>query len=427
VSKAPEAILAARAAQGVRLDLAPFRALLDALDHPERQLPTVLVAGTNGKGSTAALLDAVARAAGLRVGLTTSPHLERLGERIRIGGEELAHGELAALLDEIFERAEARRIATPTYFEATIAAAFLAFARYGAELALVEVGLGGRLDATNAADPILAVVTPVQLDHRELLGETLDAIAREKAGIFRSGVPALVAPQEPAADLALAAAAARLGAPLHRVADEVRRVAAEWRGLAGHRLRFETAARSYALDLALAGEHQIANAATAVRGAELLAARFPTIDAAAIANGIAQARWPGRLELIELPSVPTRVLLDAAHNPDGCAALARFLDRLGEPFDLLFGALADKEVERMLPPLAARARRIVLTRPESERALAPERLVALAAGNANVRVVERPADALAAALENRPTLLVACGSLFLLGALRALLHDVARG
>jgi dihydrofolate synthase/folylpolyglutamate synthase len=414
----PAALLAARSARGIRLDLAPFRALAAVLGHPERRFSSLLVAGTNGKGSTAAIVDSIARSARLRVGLTTSPHLERVTERIRIGGEELASERLAALLERVFATAEQRALAPPTYFEATIAAAFLAFAEGSVDLAVVEVGLGGRLDATNAVEPLLAVVTPVQLDHTELLGPTLAAIAREKAGIFRPGVPALLAAQEPEAGAALAAEAARLGAPLHRVEEEVAIVRAAWRGLGGHALELSTPLRSYTLALPLAGEHQLGNAATAVRAAELLAARFPALDAGAIARGVAAVRWPGRLESIALPGHATRLLLDAAHNPDGCAALARFLDRLAEPFDLLFGVLADKEAARMLPPLAARARRVTLTRPDSERALDPARLAPLLAPRADLGVVSDPAAALAAALAPAPPLLVVCGSLFLVGAVR---------
>jgi dihydrofolate synthase/folylpolyglutamate synthase len=413
-----EPLLLARAAHGVRLDLAPFRALLAALGDPQQLLPVVLVAGTNGKGSTAALLDAIARAAGLSVGLTTSPHLEQLEERIAIDGRAIASDELALLLEEVFAAAEESALEAPTYFEAMIAAALLAFVRAPVELALVEVGLGGRLDATNAAEPLLSIVTAVQLDHTEQLGTTLTAIAREKAGIFRRGVTALIAKQSSEAAAALAGAAARIGAPLRRVADEVELVAVEWRGIAGHRLELRTPERSYALELALAGEHQLGNAATAVRAAELLAKRFPAIDAAAIVEGVAAARWPGRLELVPLAGA-TRVLLDSAHNPDGCAALARFLGRLAEPYELLFGALADKEVARMLPPLAVGARHVTLTRPDSPRALAPERLRSLSTSAGEPDVHDDWRAALGAALARQPKLLVVCGSIVLVGAVRA--------
>ncbi len=416
--RAPVEMLAALGAGAMRFDLAPFRALLAALEHPERKLATVLVAGTNGKGSTAALLDSVARAAGLRVGLATSPHLVAVEERISIDGTAIGADELADLLVRVLAAAETAGGGDPTYFEATIAASFLAFAAARVDLAVVEVGLGGRLDATNAAEPILAVVTPIQLDHRELLGSTLAEIAREKAGIFRRAVPVVVAAQAPEARHELARQAAHLDCFLCDASRAVVVERAAWLGFAGHDVRLRSPRASYDFRLPLAGEHQIDNAATAICSAELLAARFPAIDRSAIVAGIARTRWPGRLETIALADGATTVLLDAAHNPDGCVALARFLDRLGRPFDLLFGALADKEVERMLPPLAARARRVTLTRPGSSRALAPELLARRLDEPSRVDVVEDPARALEAALAARPSLLVVCGSLYLVGALR---------
>lgn len=417
------AILAELEPLGVRLGLDAFRRLLAALGSPENVAPSVLVAGTNGKGSVAALLESIARAAGLRSGLYTSPHLAAFGERIRVGGVDIDETSLAARLETTLAAARSTALPPPTVFEALTAAAFLSFAAERVELAVLEVGLGGRLDATNAAEPILSVITRIGFDHCAELGETLTAIAGEKAGILRPGVPVVVAAQPAEAAVALAAAAAGRGAPLHDVELETTIDRAEWRGLAGHRLALRTPRATHDLDLALAGEHQLENAATAVRAAELLAERHPAIGATAIARGVATVRWPGRLEALRFAATGTTVLLDAAHNPDGCRALARFLARLGRPYELLFGCLADKEAGEMLPPLAAAARRVVLTRPESPRALAPERLLALVPASTPVEIHSDPLGALTWAIAAGSGLVVVAGSIYLVGRLRASLVD----
>lgn len=405
---------------GVRLGLDTFRILLERLGHPERRMPVVLVAGTNGKGSTAAMLASIARSAGARTGLATSPHLEHVEERARVDGRPISSDELDRHLRAILAATAEAGLPDPTYFEATTAAAFLAFAEAGVDLAVVEVGMGGRLDATNAADPVLSIVTPVALDHIAELGTTPAAVAGEKAGIFRAGRPAVISHQEPVAGAALAAAAARLGARLVPREQRARVVSAAWRGLAGHGLRLDLGDEMLDLDLPLAGEHQIENAATAVAAARVLDAEgILAIDDDALRAGVAAARWPGRLEPIAVPGASSTLLLDAAHNPHGCEALGSFLDRLGRPFTLLFGALGDKQVDGMLPPLAERARAVVLTRPDSPRAVDPAVLRELVPAGRSLDVVEPPAAALESALATGCDLVVACGSIYLIGALRA--------
>ena len=408
---------------GVRLGLETFRSLLGRLGTPERAVPVVLIAGTNGTGSTAAMLASIARRAGARTGLATSPHLERVEERIRIDGRSIPTGALGRHLRTTLAAAAGAGLPDPTYFEATTAAAFLAFAEAAVDLAVVEVGMGGRLDATNAAEPVLSIVTPVALDHTAELGTTPAAVAGEKAGIFRAGRPALLARQEPVADAALAAAAGRVGARLLRREQLARVVSAEWRGLDGHGLRLDLDGEALCLELPLAGEHQIENAATAVAAARVLGAEgILAIDDAALRGGVAATRWPGRLEPIAVRGTPSTVLLDAAHNPHGCEALAGFLDRLGRPFTLLFGALGDKQVSGMLPPLAERARAVVLTRPDSPRAVDPAVLRELVPAGRTIDVVEPPATALESALAKGSELVVACGSIYLIGALRRLVN-----
>lgn len=419
---AAQEILAGLERFGIRLGLDHLRGLAAELGAPERATPAVIVAGTNGKGSVASLLAAMARAAGYEAGLYTSPHLEHPEERVRVAGEPIPPGELARLLREILATAARLGHASPTYFEAMTLAAFLHFARRGCDLAVLEVGMGGRLDATNLADARLAVIAAIALDHQEFLGSTLDAIAREKAGVLRRGRPVILSPQAPAAHSALLEEAAWRGAPAVEVAREIVELDVEFRGLAGLGLRLATRSGDYELATTLSGRHQAWNVATAVVAAERFAdAGLPALDGAAITAGVAACRWPGRLEAIAVAGSPTTVLLDAAHNPDGCAALVAFLAELGKPFTLLFGALADKDVAQMLPPLAARAERVVLSRPDSPRAAAPATLAALLPAGMKVELAPEIPAALELALRGGPDLVVACGSIFLIGALRPLL------
>jgi len=398
------------------------RALLARLGDPQLRFPTVLVAGSNGKGSTSALLAAMAGAAGYRTGLYTSPHLERVEERLQIGGEPIASGRLGDLLDRIVDVAERETGAPPTYFEALTAAAFLWFAEERADLGVIEVGLGGRLDATNLCEPLLSLITSISLEHQEFLGDTLAAIAREKAGVLRRGRPAIVWIEEPEPAEAVRRAAAEIGADLRFGADLVRFGASAIEGWGGQRVRLTTPAGEHDLRLALLGEHQRRNLALAVLAAEALAVSgFPRLDAAAIAAGAAACRWPGRLEVIDLPG-GRRCVLDAAHNAEGAEALARFLAARGEPVDLLFGVLADKAAGEMLAALAPHARQIVLTTPASPRAKSPADLPALLAGRPGVHVEADPAQALDRALALGGETVVGCGSIYLIGELRRCLR-----
>lgn len=409
----PGSILSRLETLGIKLGLERSRTLLAAMGDPQRRFPSVLVAGTNGKGSTSALLAGMARAAGYRTGLYTSPHLEKVEERLQIGGQLIEPGRFAELLAELIDLAERETGSPPTYFEAVTLAAFRWFAEESVDIAVVEVGLGGRLDATNLADPILSVITPIGFDHQEYLGTTLTSIAREKAGILRPGRPAVVWIEEPEAAESVREAASEIGADLHFASQEVRIEEVSFEGWAGQRVRLSTPVRSYDLRLALLGGHQAKNLGLAVRAAEMLGG----IDAQAISEGAAACRWPGRLEAIELRD-GRRVLLDAAHNPSGAAVLAEFLDRLGRPADLLFGVLADKDYTEMLGLLAPRAKRIVLTTPASLRAKPPQELAALLGNRGGVLVEPDPGRALETALGLGGEILAVCGSIYLIGEIR---------
>jgi dihydrofolate synthase/folylpolyglutamate synthase len=323
---------------------------LDALRHPERSFPILHVAGTNGKGSTCAMAAAALRAAGYKVGLYTSPHLVRFGERIQVDGQELDDASLARCIDTVRRacpwhesEGEGERL---TYFEFATLVALLHFAEQQVTAAVLEVGLGGRFDATNAVTPRVTAVTHIGLDHVQLLGNTVGEIAREKAGIFKPGVPAVVAGDQPAEAMAvLRAEAERRGAP------------------------FSVApAHYYPGAMSLRGPHQSGNAALAAAALRLLDQCGVPVPPAAIEAGIAGARWPGRLEEVG------GVLLDGAHNPDGAAALARALAALypGRPVELVFGVLADKDHRGILQQLSGQVRALHLIAPATPRARPPE-------------------------------------------------------
>jgi dihydrofolate synthase / folylpolyglutamate synthase len=408
---------------GQRLGLERIGGLLERLGSPERAVPTVLIAGTNGKGSTATFLSSILRASGARVGLYTSPHLESVQERIRIDGLAIEAEPLLAALFRVLEAApqDGER---PTYFEALTAAAFLHFAAERVDVTVAEVGLGGRLDATNSSDPILSVITAIGYDHEEHLGSRLAQIAREKAGILRPGREALACSTNDEVRAALLVAANEAGSKLRFVEDEVT-VAASGRSAFGDRwgFRVRTPEAEYDLLSRLRGHHQAINLALAVRAAERLRTlRLARIDRVSVEVGVDRACWPGRLETVDLPG-GVRVLLDGAHNAGGMAALADYLRSVTAPAgrDLLFGALQGKRAESTLRLLVPMFERVTLTEPPSPKALPADELVGSAPG-ADLRPAV--SEALGAALEAvGERELVVCGSLYLVGEVRMLLRQ----
>lgn len=334
---------------GVKAGLGHTRAVARHLGDPQGAFPSILIAGTNGKGSTAAFLDAILRAASLKTGLYTSPHLVDVRERVRVGGDPVEQRIFSQALSAVREAADEAQQAgeaegDPTFFEAITLAAFRTFSKADVDLAAVEVGLGGRLDCTNIVEPKLSVVTSIGLDHQEYLGATLGSIAREKAGIFRPAVPALCGHLPPEAEAVVRAEAERLGAPLLFMSEcslEHDPSAGKWR-LSCPEGRLALPRPS------LLGAHQFANAALAVRAALLLRAGGFQISEDAIGHGIASARWPGRLEkVLESP----QTWLDGAHNADGCQALEAFVQSLPHPRALVFTCMKDKDPGPMLEAL----------------------------------------------------------------------------
>lgn len=411
----PLETLASLSPRGMRLGLKSIRDLLERLGRPDREVPRALIAGTNGKGSVAATLSSICRAAGIRCGLHTSPHLIDVAERIRIGDEDVDRASLESALDRVF-RAAARTPAVPvTYFEAVTAAAELLFAGAPCEFAVVEVGLGGRLDATNASEPLLSVVASVGLDHVEDLGGTVEEIAREKAGVFRPGRPAICGGSDAAALAVLAAEARRVGSRFVG-AGAALRISGRRETATGQTFRLATPNDVYEIETPLRGGHQAENVGIAVLAAEELRARDPRFSREAIVEGVSRTRWPGRLEAI--PVAGKIVWLDGCHNPAGAAAVSDFF-RGRPPFDLLFGAMEDKDVAGIASPLLPLARRVVLTAPAVARAASPESLwTRLASLRADAEVAATPAEGLERILKaGAPEALVA-GSLFLVGEVR---------
>lgn len=410
-------------------ELDRIRAVLAELGHPERRWPAVHVGGTNGKGSTCALLAAGLRAAGYRVGLFTSPHMHTVRERIQVDGELIGQAEVIAWLAARPDLGA--RHPGLTTFEALTALAFDHFARAAVDVAVVEVGLGGRLDTTNVVVPAVTVLTPIGLDHTKVLGDTVAAIAADKAGIFKPGVPVVAAPQAAEAAAVIAAAAEAIGAPVTWVGRDV-----AWRAgdatAWGQTVAVEMADGAlYDARIALAGPHQAVNAATAVAALDVLARAGWAISPAAVAGGLAAARWPGRFECLRAAGgAGPVVVVDGAHNPPAAAALAATLDACfpGQPRWFILGFSSDKDAGGILDALLPGAERVIAARADHVRALPADAVAAAAAGRgARAVAAPSPAAALTLALAEAPAdaVVVATGSIFLAADVRLAWFDRA--
>ncbi len=412
---------------GMRPGLAGIERLLERAGRPERRFPSILIAGTNGKGSTAAHLASVLRSAGLTVGLYTSPHLVRFHERIRIDGEEISDSDLDELLARWWPRFEEER---PSFFEASTAICFDHFAAKKVDLAVVEVGLGGRLDATNILEPRVSVITTISSDHTEILGHTLRRIAIEKAGIVKPGGRLVLGVEQRSARSAILEVAAQRGARVDLLGRS-----AGFRtlrvGPRGTEFRLKTSSYSGILRTPLYGRHQARNAALAALTAEIaLEGRSPGAVAQAIEQGIAETRWPARAEWIE--GTPP-ILIDVAHNVEGAAALAATVAGLlpGRPLAVVAGFSRDKAHEKILHVLGRVAGRFFLTQFAGERATPAELLLRAApTRHLDCQAVSNVGEAISRATDwarGRGGAVVITGSFFLVGeALQILGRDVPR-
>jgi dihydrofolate synthase/folylpolyglutamate synthase len=403
---------------GIKLGLAQISALLNALDHPQRAFRSLTIAGTNGKGSVAAMVERGLRAAGERTGRYTSPHLIAVEERVAIDG----HAITAARFDDCANRvrlAAQALPAPPSYFEATTALALLAFRDAGVTTAVLEVGLGGRLDATNVVDAPIAVITAIALDHQEYLGDTLEAIATEKAGIIKPGARVIVGRNTDAVVGTVRGVAAAASAAVTAAPDGVA-VNAEV-DARGAWLTLRTPTRDYGrVRLGLAGRHQIDNAVTAVCTLETCAAAGWIDDSPeSVRTALADVEWPARLEWCR--DHTTDVLIDGAHNPAGAAAVTSFLQEMVPgPVPIVIGVMRDKHAAGIVEALAPVASVFVATSATSPRALPADQLAALCGAVADVRVLTcaNPRSALDAASGLGAPVVVA-GSLYLAGEARA--------
>ena len=401
---------------GWKFGLGPMRRALVRLGNPQRSFPAVIVAGSKGKGSTAAFLESILLAAGHPAGLYTSPHLASIRERIRVGGTEISPRAFGSMVGSLRERLGPRT--RLTHFEWLTLAGVEYFSRRGARPAILEIGLGGRLDAVNAIDGVLSLITGIEREHVELLGTRLGAIAAEKAGVMRPGVPCLINAVRPAAARVLAARARQLGTPAVWLERE-----AAWT-VTGHdtggvRLDLRTSRASYpGLRLGLLGRHQAHNAALAVLAAERLSERGLPVTDAAVRAGLAAARWPGRCDY--RPGRPA-LLLDGSHTDGSARALAGLLAELfpRRRIALVFGALRDKHVGAMAAALFPLAAAVHLVRPPEERGLEPAALLRRIPATLRARCVIQADLTAAAAAARRAAgpggLVVVAGSLFLVG------------
>jgi len=405
---------------GIKFGLDNIRTLVEALGHPERAFRSVHVAGTNGKGSVTAMTEAALRDAGHRTGRYTSPHLVELRERFAVNGTAVSGADMERAIEDIRSIVDGlvesgTLDVHPTFFEVTTAIAFELFRRAGVEVAVCEVGLGGRLDATNVLDPLVTAITSIGFDHQRYLGDTLREIALEKAGIIKPGVPVVVGRLDPEAFDAINGVAQLLQAPV----IDAREVSITEDVRDGRSLRtIRTPRRSYgSIVPALQGAHQMDNAAVAVRVLEALDDSGLRVPPAAVVHGLERVSWPGRLE-IRRTRDGREALLDAAHNPDGAAALARFLETSSfRGCPLVFGVMRDKDADGILRQLTPQVGSIVTTTVSNARSAdattVAERVHAIKP-DASVVATRSAREALERAWQLSPRIIVA-GSIFLLG------------
>ncbi len=419
-----------------KFDLAHMHVLLEALEHPERKFPAILIAGTNGKGSTAATLSSILQDSGYKTGLYTSPHLVRINERVRVNGAAISDDDFAGLHDLVDRSAE--RLVTegelpwhPSFFEMLTAIAFEYFAREKVEIAVLEVGMGGRLDATNVVEPRVSIITDISLDHQKFLGDTLTEISREKAGIIRAGGVVVTLPQTPEANDVLGNTILDVGAKAVSAVPYVPPVSpnsAQYllpssQGKAGYISRYplHVMGTEISIETPLVGRHQLRNIALAIAAAEQLSRQgFTAISAATIERGIRNTHWPGRFQV--LPGTPDHpeVVFDVAHNPAGAWALRSTLSAAYEdrPLIFVFGAMRDKAVSEMAEILFPLADRVIATHADNPRAATPAEIRA-AARRVSVDFDEAPevpaALASARAAAGTRGLVVVTGSIYIVG------------
>jgi dihydrofolate synthase / folylpolyglutamate synthase len=414
-----------------KFDLAHMRVLLAALNNPERRFPSVLIAGTNGKGSTASTLASILQASGVRTGLYTSPHLVLINERVRVDGENISDDDFA-LIHDLVDRTAERLVSEgelpwhPSFFEMLTAIGFEYFARRKVEIAVLEVGMGGRLDATNVVEPRVSVITDISLDHQKFLGDTVTEIAGEKAGIIRPGGVVVTLPQQPQANDVIGNTILELGAravnavpyvpPVSPASGEYLSVSAAKKPVSRYPL--QVMGEQITVETPLLGRHQLRNVALAIAAAVELGGQGFPVTAASIEQGVRETHWPGRFQV--MPATAPEYVFDVAHNPAGAWALrstlsAGYPDR---PLTFIFGAMRDKAIGEMAEILFPLADRVIATRADNPRSASPEEIRAAAARTSTQ--IEEAADVAAAIELARTTtrsnaVVVITGSIYIVG------------
>ena len=423
-----------------KFDLAHMRVLLEAMGHPEKAFPSVLIAGTNGKGSTAATLASILCASRMKTGLYTSPHLVRINERIRMDNKEISDDRFAGLhgqVDAVAERlvVEGELPLHPSFFEMMTAIAFLHFAQERVEIAVLEVGMGGRLDATNVVEPRVSVIADISLDHQKFLGNTVREIAKEKVGIIRPGGVVVTLPQQPEANDVIGNTILELGAtgvsavqyvpPVSPASPESRVVGPERENSGvlrpAYRYPLHVMSRQILVETPLVGRHQLRNVALAIATAdELNKQGFASITSDSVETGIRETRWPGRFQRLAPRDGWPEIVLDVAHNPAGAWALRSALSERYEdrPLIFVFGAMRDKAISEIAEILFPLAERVIATRPENPRAASPEEIrEAAKRTTVEIEPVGEVREALERARETAGpgALVVVTGSIYLVG------------
>ncbi len=422
-----------------KFDLAHMRVLLAALDNPERRFPSVLIAGTNGKGSTASTLASILQASGTCTGLYTSPHLVRINERIRIDGQQISDDDFA-LVHDLVDRTAERLVSEgelpwhPSFFEMLTAIAFEHFARRKVDIAVLEVGMGGRLDATNVVEPRVSVITDISLDHQKFLGDTVAEIAAEKAGIIRPGGVVVTLPQQPQANDVIGNTILDAGAravnavpyvpPVSPASSDYRTDDADKSPVSRYPL--QVMGEQILVETPLLGRHQLRNVALAIAAAEELSRQGFPVTASSIERGIRETHWPGRFQVLRSQAGAPEYVFDVAHNPAGAWALrstlsAGYADR---PLIFVFGAMRDKAIREMAEILFPLADRVIATRADNPRSASPEEIQEAATRTSTQ--IEEAADVAAAIAraktEARPdNVVVITGSIYIVGEAMRLL------
>jgi len=411
---------------GMIFGLTQVSNILEAIGNPHKEIQAIHIGGTNGKGSTAAMIASVLQKEGYRVGLYTSPHLTRFTERIKVNGKEVDKEEVSQLTEWMKKKIEEAAIAQPfTFFDFTTAMAFYYFKEKMVDLSVIEVGLGGRLDSTNVIDPLLSIITNISKDHEEQLGRSLLSIAREKAGIIKKGRPLITAVTQPHVLRLFSKICREKRSPLFRVGRDFRHERSEdgsfnYEGI--HR-------KLWGLHLNLRGLHQIINATTALGALEVLEGLGYPVSIEAMVEGLREVEWPGRLEVV---CQSPKVILDGAHNPAGALVLK---ETLKEEFQyqhliLLIGMMKDKDIKSVLHHLVPLADYIILSRPHMERAASPQLLKQILGENGrNVEVIEDLYEAIEKGLSmvSGNDLFCITGSLYTVGEARAFFNPGGRG